>query len=113
MICPKCEYEYVDGILNCPDCFTELIPVEQFEGKLLHPSDWVIVYSGSDLIDTEMLKSNLQGAEIESIIISQKDRSYLYLGEVAPIKLLVKKSDAEAAMLIINDINSSPGEDIE
>ncbi|PKL82192.1 MAG: hypothetical protein CVV24_11435 [Ignavibacteriae bacterium HGW-Ignavibacteriae-3] len=113
MICPKCECEYVEGIQNCPDCDTELIPVEQFEGKLLHPSDWVIVYSSADVIETEMLKANLLGAAIESIILSQRDRSIPYLGEVSPIKLMVKKRDAESAMQIINDINDSPGEDVE
>jgi len=113
MICPKCEYEYINKIKICPDCGTELIPVEEFEGNLLHPSDWIIIYSGSDLLEVDMYKANLEGAEIESIIISQKDRSYLYLGEVSPIKLLVKKKDADEALQIINDINSTKIDDEE
>lgn len=113
MICPKCECEYVDGIKICSDCRIDLIPVEDFEGNLSHPKDWIIVYTGSDLIETEMLKANLEGAEIDSIIISQKDRSYLYLGEVSPIKLLVKRKDADEALQIIGDINESNVDDEE
>ena len=113
MICPKCECEYVEGVKVCPDCGIDLIPVEEFEGKLVHPKDWIIVYTGNDLIETEMLKANLKGAEIESIILSQKDRSYIYLGEVSPIKLLVKKKDADEALQIINDIFESKAGDEE
>ncbi len=113
MICPKCECEYVDGIKVCSDCGIDLIPVDEFEGDLIHPKDWVIVYTGNDLIETEMLKANLIGAEIDSIIISQKDRSYLYLGEVSPIKLLVKRKDADEALQIINDIFESKSDDEE
>ncbi len=107
MICPKCECEYLDRVKICADCGTELISVEQFEGNLIHPKDWVIIHSGSDIIEAEMLKANLEGAGIESIIYSQKDRSILYLGEVSPVKLFVKKREADEAILIINDINST------
>ena len=113
MICPKCECEYIDRVKTCADCGTELISVEQFEGNLIHPKDWVVIYSSSDLIEAEMFKANLEGGEIESIIISQKDRSYLYLGEVSPIRLLVKKKDADEALSIINDINNTKLDDEE
>jgi hypothetical protein len=113
MICPKCESEYVDGIKTCIDCGTELIPVEEFEGHLVHPKDWVIIYSCDDPIEAEMLKSNLQGAEIESIIISQKDRNYPTVGDLSVVKLLTKKTDAQEALAIINDINNSKIDDEE
>jgi len=113
MICPKCECEYVDGIKTCADCGTELIPVEQFEGNLIHPKDWVVIYASNDLLEADMFKANLEGAEIESIIISQKDRSLIYLGEVSPVKLLVKKIDSVEALAIIDDINSTKTDDEE
>ncbi|TSA29413.1 MAG: hypothetical protein D4R68_02400 [Ignavibacteriales bacterium] len=59
------------------------------------------------------MKANLNGAEIDSIILSQKDRSYIYLGEVSPIKLLVKRKDADEALQIINDIFESKIDDEE
>jgi len=113
MICPKCECEYVDGVKICADCRIDLIPVEEFEGNLIHPKDWVIIFTGNDLLEAEMFKANLNGAEIETIILSQKDRSYLYLGETSPIKLLVKRKDADEALKIIDDINQSKADDEE
>jgi hypothetical protein len=113
MICPNCEYEYVDGVKTCADCGADLIPVEEFEGNLVHPKDWVIIYTCDNPIEADMLKANLQGAEIESIIISQKDRNYPSVGDLSVVKLLTKKSDAEEAQAIIQDINNSKTEDEE
>jgi hypothetical protein len=106
MICPNCEYDYVKGITNCPDCNIELISEEEFQGNLTHHSDWLVIYTSSDRIEMEMLKSNLAGADIEALILSQKDSSYPAVGDLAIIKLLVKKSDATDAATIINDINN-------
>ncbi|MFC2140080.1 hypothetical protein ACFLR4_05390 [Bacteroidota bacterium] len=61
MICPKCEYEYTDGIKECADCGAELIPKEDFEGNLVHPSDWVIIFTCSEEYEAGMLKANLEG----------------------------------------------------
>ena len=106
MICPSCEYEYVDGINKCPDCGTELIKKEEFDGNLSNPHDWVIVYTCQENYVAEMLKANLLGADIESIILTQKDSSYpVTSGNLAVVKLLVKKKDAEEALEIINDIS--------
>ena len=52
-----------------------------------------------------MLKSNLEGAEIEVLILNQNDSSFPVVGDLSVTKLLVKKSDAEDAITIINDIN--------
>lgn len=106
MICPKCEYQYIDDIKVCPDCGAELITVEEFEGNLVHHSDWVIVYTCSEIYDAEMYKANLESADIETLIISQKDRNYPAAGNFSVIKILVKKSDQIPAREIINDINS-------
>jgi hypothetical protein len=54
-----------------------------------------------------MLKANLKGAEIEALVLSQKDRSYPGVGDLSVVKLLVKKDSAQEALEIINDINSS------
>ncbi len=113
MICPKCEYEYVEGVKVCADCGAKLIPVEEFEGHLVHPKDWVIIYTCGEPYQAEMLKANLEGAEIESLIISQKDRNYPVGGDLAVVKLLVQKKDAKAAVEIINDIEESKIEDEE
>lgn len=106
MICPKCEYEYIDEIKVCPDCGTKLISNEDFEGHLVHPEDWIIVYTCSEPYEAEMYKSNLESANIKTLIISQKDRNYPTVGDMSVVKLLVRKKDQQEAVIIINDINS-------
>jgi len=106
MICPNCEYEYVDGVEICPDCETQLIPLEEYEGNLVTPKDWVIVYTCSEDYEAEMLKTNLESAEIETLVWSQKDRNFPASGDLSVVKVLVKKKDAENATEIIVDINS-------
>ncbi|MFA3783722.1 putative signal transducing protein [Melioribacteraceae bacterium 4301-Me] len=107
MICPKCEYEYVDGIEVCPDCGTELVPVEEFEGHLVHPEDWVVVYSTDRTYEAEMLKANLESANVETLILSQNDKNFPTVGDLSVIKLLVKKNQVQTALEIINDINAN------
>jgi hypothetical protein len=113
MICPKCEYEYVDGITECPDCKIELVTKEMFEGNLVNPEDYVVVYTSGDELEIEMLKENLLGAEIESLIYSQRDRSFPVVGNLSVIRLLVHKDNAADAIEIINDIQNSNSGDEE
>jgi predicted transcriptional regulator len=104
MICPKCESEFIHEIILCPDCDVELIPVEDFEGNLVHPADWVIVKTFTETYVADMYKANLEGAGIKTIILEQKDRSFVAAGDLAVVKLLVKKHDLTETSKIISDI---------
>ena len=110
MICPNCEYEYVDTVEECPDCGVKLVTKEDFEGNLVHHSDWIVVYTTSENYNAEMYKANLEGAGIDALILGQKNRNYPIVGDLAIIKLLVKKKDAESALEIIADIDSRTDE---
>ena len=110
MICPNCEAEYVEGITKCADCGETLIPLEDFEGHLLNPSDWITVYTTEKIYEAEMLKANLEGGGIETLIVKQKDSSFPSVGDLSVVKITVKKTDAENALVVINDILSSEDE---
>ncbi len=105
MICPKCEVEFVDGIKVCSDCDVELIPKEDFELNLINYDDWTIVFSTDAMYEAEMIKANLEGADIETIILSQADKNFPSFGDLSVIKLLVKNEDIDDAKSIISDIN--------
>lgn len=116
MICPNCEAEYVDGIITCADCGTTLIPNDQFVKKpdeVVSLDDWKVVHTTQDIIEAEMLKSNLSGAGIEAFIFSKEDRMRLNLSYVgsAPIKLFVRVENFDDAMLIISQINNEEVKD--
>lgn len=75
------------------------------ETNLIHHEDWDTVYLTDATFEAEMIKANLEGANIETIILSQKDKSFPALGNLSVIKVLVKKVDKEEAEKIIEDIN--------
>jgi len=107
MICPNCEYEFVAGITECPDCHIELVTKENFEGNLVNPEDWIVAFTSGSEIEIEMLKENLESAEIKTLILSQKDRNFPVAGDLSILKLLIQKDDVEDALAIINDIQNS------
>ena len=111
MICPKCEYEYIEAVQTCPDCGSKLITAEDFEGNLVHHSDWCVACTFGDNIEAEMMKTNLESADIESLVLSQSDRSFPVDGNMTIVKVLVKKTDAEDASVIINDIMNNSSSD--
>lgn len=110
MICPNCEYEYIDDVTVCPDCGVELVTKDDFEGNLVHHSDWIVVYTTDESYKADMYKANLEGAGVEVSVLGQKDRNYPTVGDLAVIKILVKKKDVENALEIIEDINSRKDE---
>lgn len=105
MICPKCEIEYLDDIKVCVECGTPLVTIEDFELNLVNYKDWDVAFTTAENFEAEMIKANLEGAGIESIILSQKDINFPSPGDLSIIKVLVKKEDLEDAESIINDIN--------
>ena len=106
VICPECKYEYVDGMTVCPDCGAALVEKDDYEEKTSESADWAVVYTCYEIYEAEMLKANLEGAYIETMVLSQKDRSYPLVGGLSMVKVLVKKKDLLEASQIIESINT-------
>ena len=107
-VCPSCKYEYIEGIVICPDCNTPLVnSIELNKLPELSEEDWVLVYTSFSLIDVEMLKENLESAGIAASVLSQKDSSFPAPGDLSVVKLMVKKSDVKAALEFIQVVKST------
>ena len=110
-ICPNCEYEYIEGITICPDCGKALVAKEHFHKPAeLSEKDWEVVFTSDKEYEIEMIKDNLEGAGIEAIILSQKDRNFPAPGDFSVVKLLVKRVDLQEA---IDFIAQSGSKDID
>ena len=72
-----------------------------------------MVYTSDQLYDVQMIKSELESAEIEATILSQKDSNFPVTGDLAVIKLLVKTEDASSALNFINDLKNRKSEEEE
>jgi hypothetical protein len=106
-VCPNCKYEYIEGIVICPDCKVALVD-ELKNFKELSEEDWVLVYTTFSLIDADMLKENLESAGISASVLSQKDSSFPAPGDLSTVKLFVKKADVSEALDFIQTIKSKP-----
>jgi len=104
-ICPNCEYEYIEGILICPDCNVALVDeLKNFND--LSEDEWVLVYTSFSVIDVEMLKENLESAGMSASMLSQKDSSFPAPGDLSTVKLFVKKADVSEALEFIQTVKS-------
>jgi hypothetical protein len=105
-VCPNCRYEYIEGIKVCPDCGTKL--VEQ-----LNEEPWVVVFTSDKEYEVQMIKDELESADIKATILSQKDSNFPVTGDLAIVKLLVPEEDAATAVSFINDLKNSPNNENE
>lgn len=64
--CPKCRYEFKEGIKKCPDCETEL--VEELGEELEHK--FVLIESLESDLTADMVREALEREGIPSIIKS-------------------------------------------
>ena len=111
--CPNCNYEYVEGILICPDCNSKLVDVIELEKyEELSEQDWVLIYISFNEIDIEMIRDNLESAGISVSVISQRDSIFPVPGNLSVIKLFVRKSDVGESLEFIQELkkNINPDE---
>ncbi len=103
-ICPNCGAEYKNSVTVCADCDVELISKEKMNEIQKKYKDWEEVFSSPQLYEAEMVKTNLESAGIECMILDKKDSSFPLGGELGEIKVMVPKYRVEEALLIIEKL---------
>jgi hypothetical protein len=106
MFCPKCRYEYREGLNVCPDCNVELIDTLKAEREkqpeFIEYVELLITYNPADVA---MIKSLL---DAENITYFFNAEEFMYVRPLAePARLMVKKDEAEKAREILQDLELS------
>lgn len=57
------------------------------------------------MYEAEIIKANLESADIEAVILSQQDRNYPFLGNASSIKIFVRKENETSARDYLESIN--------
>jgi len=76
LFCPKCRYEYGEGVLVCPDCGEELVPVLPETDREYRPveegedGNWVEIGRLTSQQYAEMVLEALRAKDIPAVILS-------------------------------------------
>jgi hypothetical protein len=104
MYCPKCKYEYLDGIKVCPDCDVALVPQLPPEPEVEFV-DFQEVLATYNPADVAFLKSLLGSENIQYFF---KGEHFMYMRPLAdPVRLMVRTDQVETVKAILKDIELS------
>ena len=116
--CPKCKYEYVNGIEKCPDCDEELVwelPDQKLPFELppehVPPGFWstdevVTVFTAKDIIEAEIVRGILESAGIHCYAtpeVTRWARGASMLGGLNSLDIMVLESQAGEAQAVIKE----------
>jgi hypothetical protein len=82
--CPKCKYEYKEGIAVCPDCDVRLVKELHVEAEDQEDYPVALVTVG-DISEADIIKSVLDSAGIPAYV--QSHHSAMYTGVLIPERL--------------------------
>lgn len=108
--CSECQLEFSDEIIFCPNCNANLILTdedEQNKDSIFIEEDYELVYSCSDMLVAEMIKTNLESAGITTYVLSQFDKNFPVIGDFSIIKILVEKENSEFAKEFIESLSAA------
>jgi len=104
MFCPKCKYEYVEKVTECPDCRVALVdqlPPEP-EPEFVNFQEVMATYNPADIA---FLKSLLDSENIQYFF---KGEHFMYVRPLAdPVRLMVRTDQVETVVEILKDIELS------
>ncbi len=110
--CPECNVEYTVGVEKCSDCEVSLVEHLADEVMIEVPMEEGLcqVYCTNNLIEAEMIVSNLETAGIEAFIMDQQDRANTFLNSENLIKIFVDEKDYDSAVEYIEESNTNTTE---
>lgn len=105
MICPECKDEFVEGMLECPDC---AVPLEQeILTEPLHDGEELVsVFQTSDASFIPLLKSLLEGSGIPHILQGEHAVDLLPVQYALPVRLLVPQSRTQEVKDLLAHVKS-------
>lgn len=110
MFCPKCRYEYIQGVYRCPDCAVDLVNrlPDEIEEPVSGDSDLVAVYEPANQADLALAKAILEEEKIENYVFNQA------AGFGMPRRpwINVKAEDADRARQLLKDLADSRAEEV-
>ena len=102
--CPSCKKGFEPSIKYCSECGGELIASPKVELSW-NENDFTLLTVCTQLYEAEIIKANLESADIETIILSQQDSNYPCLGNASAIKIFIRKENEELAREYLENIN--------
>jgi hypothetical protein len=105
MFCPKCRTEYREGFYVCTDCNSDLVDQLPPEEEPEQPKfiEYVEIMGTYNPADIALIKSILNA---EGITYYFNAEHFMYVRPLAePVRLMVKKDEAEKAKEILRDLN--------
>lgn len=111
MFCPKCKYEYLEGIKKCPDCKVPLVDKLPPEPQLEYVELVTVFETGNKAI-IAVAKSILEDAEIKYFVKGEGIQDLFALGSfgigsnplIGPVKIQVRREDEEDAKNLLKDL---------
>lgn len=66
--------------------------------------DWIAVFTTSTDYEADLVRDRLDAAGIAAVVLTQRDHSFnLNVGDMAPVRVMVRPEDEAAAKEVINE----------
>jgi hypothetical protein len=103
MFCPKCQTEYIEGILLCPECEAALVPELMSEDDVsprwVDSEEILRTFNAGDIA---IIKSILDGEGVEYYFLGE---AFNYIEPLAqPPRLMVRKDQVNQAREVLQDL---------
>ena len=66
--------------------------------------DWIAIFNTSTDFEADLVRDRLDAAGIAAVVLTQRDHSFnLNVGDMSPVRVMVKPEDQEAAQAVIDE----------